>query len=267
MLASSHASSQGAVPGSKGSTNVLVVDDSALIRQLLTEILSADPSINVVGSAADAFIARDKIKMLNPDVVTLDVEMPRMNGLQFLRNLMRLRPLPVVMISTYTQAGSETTMEALELGAVDFIGKPALSHGEGLEAYADEICQKVKVAAKANIKAVGNGAMRGVAPTAPQTAPTVSSAALAKVDRSKVIAIGASTGGTEAVKDVLSQLPADMPGILITQHIPASFSGSFARRLNEVCAITVKEAEDGDQVLPGHAYVSPGHSHMSIVSD
>lgn len=263
MLASDYSMNQSSGRTSNGKTKVLVVDDSALIRQLLTEILSSDPAIEVVGGAADAFIARDKIKILNPDVVTLDVEMPRMNGLQFLRNLMRLRPMPVVMISTYTQEGSETTIEALELGAVDFIAKPALSHGEGLEEYADDIRSKVKVAAQANIKAVSK-------PQSPAASPAPSASGsphLKNVDRNKIIAIGASTGGTEAVKDVLSQLPAEMPGILITQHIPASFSTSFARRLNEVCALTVKEADDGDLVLPGHAYVAPGHSHMALVSE
>ncbi len=226
----------------------------------MTDLLSKDPGIEVVGAAPDAYVARDKIKQLNPDVITLDVEMPKMDGISFLRNLMRLRPMPVVMISTLTHAGSNTTLEALSLGAVDYIAKPS---GGDLRAYADEVRTKVKVAAGANIRALDRAPVSAVAPKAQAAAPT----RVKYTDRSKIIAVGSSTGGTEAVKDLLSKLSPDMPGIVITQHIPASFSGSFARRLNEICAHTVKEAEDGDRIMPGQVYIAPGHSHLEIAPD
>ncbi|MGV6858724.1 MAG: protein-glutamate methylesterase/protein-glutamine glutaminase [bacterium] len=237
---------------------VLIVDDSLMIRTLLSDLLSKDLGIEVVGAAQDPYVARDMIKQLNPDVLTLDVEMPRMDGISFLRNLMRLRPMPVVMISSLTQEGSNTTLEALSLGAVDYVPKPS---GGSLRDYAAHVRTKVKMAASANLHALGQ------APAAPAPSQATRSMKVTYTDRSKLIAIGSSTGGTEAVKDVLLKLSPNMPGIVITQHIPASFSGSFARRLNDACPQTVKEAEDGDRIMPGHVYIAPGHSHLEIAPD
>lgn len=235
---------------------VLIVDDSALIRKLLTEILQTDPGISVVGTAIDPFMARDKIKQLNPDVLTLDVEMPKMDGITFLKNLMRLRPMPVVMISSLTERGAEVTLQALELGAFDFVAKPKLDVASQLADYSAEIIGKIKAAAK-NKRLLS---------------PAVAPAAVAKTDypahlrtTEKIIAIGASTGGTEAIRAVLCSLPADAPGIVITQHIPAAFSAAFANRVNKLAAMTVTEASDGQQILPGHAYVAPGDRHLSVV--
>ncbi|HZP13880.1 MAG TPA: chemotaxis response regulator protein-glutamate methylesterase [Nevskiaceae bacterium] len=236
---------------------VLVVDDSALMRQLLTECLSADPQIQVVGSAPDPFIARDKIKQLRPDVVTLDVEMPRMDGLTFLENLMRLHPMPVVMVSSLTAAGAEATLHALELGAVDFVTKPSLDVQSGVLAYADELKQKVKAAAKARV--------RGSSQARPAAALAKPAHMLRTTDR--LIAIGASTGGTEAIKEVLIRMPADSPAIVITQHIPPAFSGPFARRMNENSAMSVCEAEDGQKIVPGHVYIAPGGRHLEVARD
>ncbi len=243
---------------------VLVIDDSALIRQLLTRILDSDPGIQVVGTAPDPYVARDKIKKLNPDVLTLDVEMPRMDGVTFLRNLMRLRPMPVVMVSTLTDAGADVTLRALELGAVDYVSKPKINVQDELQAYADEIISKVKAAARARVRGID-------AATPPRNA--LSAAAPAASGRAHfkttdmIIAIGASTGGTEAIKDVLCQLPPSTPGIVITQHIPAAFSKPFSERLNANSAMTVTQAEHGQQILPGHAYVAPGDRHLEVVRD
>jgi two-component system chemotaxis response regulator CheB len=245
---------------------VLIVDDSALVRRLLTEILDAAPGIEVVGSAGDPFIAREKIKKLHPDVLTLDVEMPRMDGITFLGNLMRLRPMPVVMISTLTEAGADATLRALELGAVDFIAKPKLDLAQGLDRYAEEIVVKVEVAARARVQALK------------RTPPKVESkytadAVLSKQQKKhfrttdRIIGIGASTGGTEAIKDVLSGLPLDMPGIVVSQHIPAAFSKPFAERLNGVCELVVSEAVDGQQILSGHVYIAPGDKHLIVSRD
>jgi two-component system, chemotaxis family, protein-glutamate methylesterase/glutaminase len=233
---------------------VLIIDDSALVRSLLSEILSEDPELEVVGSASDPLIAREKIKTTQPDVLTLDVEMPRMDGLTFLENLMRLHPLPVLMVSSLTESGADVTLQALELGAVDFITKPKLGVAEGLRAYSDELREKVKACARARVRG--------------QTAPRP----VARSQRSfrttdHLIAIGASTGGTEAIKDVLAQMPADAPGIVITQHIPAAFSAPFAERMNRCSAMLVCEAQDGQQVRPGHAYIAPGGRHLHVVSD
>ncbi len=250
--------------------SVLVVDDSALVRKLLTEILESDPGIEVVGTAIDPFVARDKIKKLQPDVLTLDVEMPRMDGVTFLKNLMRLRPMPVVMVSTLTEQGAQVTLEALELGAVDFITKPKLDFSNTIGDYATEIIEKVKMASIVNVQALAQKAVE-----LPDIAEKLTAdAVLAKREpgsipshlktTEKIIAIGASTGGTEAVKDVLRMLPADCPGIVITQHIPEAFSGPFAKRVNGLSALNVCEAEDGQQILPGHAYIAPGGKHLLV---
>ncbi len=247
---------------------VLVIDDSALIRQLLTEILNSDPGIEVIGTAADPYIARDKIKELSPDVLTLDVEMPRMDGISFLRNLMRLRPMPVVMISTLTQQGADTTLEALSLGAIDFVSKPKIDVTEKLAEYSEEIIEKVKVAGKAKVRQlVERAAKKTVAVEQKLSADDV----MGKVawtgklkTTEKLIAIGASTGGTEAIREVLEQFPADSPAVVITQHIPPTFSESFANRLNNTCALTVVHAVDGQPIIPGHAYVAPGGQHLMV---
>jgi len=227
----------------------------------MTEILRADSGIDVVGCASDAHVAREMIRKLNPDVLTLDVEMPRMDGLTFLRNLMRLRPMPVVMVSSLTERGAEVTLEALALGAVDFLPKPHLDLGTTLRDYAAELVGKVKAAAFA-----------GVRPRGPSNPATPAAGAAAKAVRPQaavsttnlILAIGASAGGTEAIRELLSGLPADAPGTVITQHIPKAFSAPFARRLNESSAMCVKEAEDGQQILAGHAYVAPGDSHLRV---
>lgn len=246
---------------------VLVVDDSALVRRILSDLLASDPSIEVVGTAADAFMAREKIKQLAPDVITLDVEMPRMDGLTFLRNLMRLRPMPVVMISSLTQNGAEITLDAISLGAVDYLPKPKVDLAATLSDYRDELIAKVTGAAKARVRssAVLMGTRLSADPKysadailAPAHRPGV----FRTTDR--LIAIGASTGGTEAIKDVLMDLPADTPGIVITQHIPKAFSTAFAKRMNACCQMSVCEAEDGQHVLPGHVYIAPGDQHLLI---
>src|ERR1700761_2118803 len=206
---------------------VLIVDDSALVRRILTEILSGDPEVEVVGAASDAYMARDKIKQLNPDVITLDVEMPKMDGVTFLRNLMRLRPMPVVMVSSLTEHGAEITLDALGVGAVDYLPKPKIDLAATLSDYADELRAKIKAAAKARVRAFSGSPSAGI----PEVAPRFSAdAVLAKTavprqfrTTDRIIAIGASTGGTEAIKDVLVKLPADTPGIVITQHIPKAF--------------------------------------------
>jgi two-component system chemotaxis response regulator CheB len=242
---------------------VLVIDDSALIRQLLTKILDSDPEIEVVGTAPDPYVARDKIKKLNPDVLTLDVEMPRMDGVTFLRNLMRLRPMPVVMVSTLTDAGADVTLRALELGAVDYVSKPKINVQDELQAYAQEIIAKVKAAARARVRGLDAAPRRQTLKS--PTAPTPGRGHFKTTDM--IIAIGASTGGTEAIKDVLCQLPPTTPGIVITQHIPAAFSKPFSERLNANSAMTVTQAENGQQILPGHAYVAPGDRHLEVVRD
>ncbi|MDE3737719.1 protein-glutamate methylesterase/protein-glutamine glutaminase [Metapseudomonas resinovorans] len=230
---------------------VLVVDDSALIRSLLSEIVRADHELQLVGVAPDAYVARDLIKQHSPDVITLDVEMPRMDGLTFLDKLMKGRPTPVVMISSLTERGSEATLRALELGAIDFIAKPKLGIAEGMQAYAEEIRAKLKVAARARM-------IRRIAAERP------AERGLPIVGTEKLIAIGASTGGTEAIKEVLLGLPADSPGVVITQHMPAGFTRSFAARLDKLCRISVSEARDGDRILPGTALLAPGGLHMEV---
>ena len=235
---------------------VLIVDDSALIRSLLTEIINRQPDMMAVGAAPDPIVAREMIRNLNPDVLTLDVEMPRMDGIDFLEKLMRLRPMPVVMVSTMTQQGAEVTLRALELGAVDFVAKPRLDVSKGMEAGAREIIEKVRLAATARVR-------RQVAPSpAGKSAPVL--ALGSRVSTEKLIIIGASTGGTEAIKEVLLPMPPDAPGIVITQHMPAGFTKSFAQRLDTMCKISVKEAVDGERILPGHAYIAPGDFHLLV---
>lgn len=243
---------------------VLVVDDSALIRKVLTEILSSDPGIDVVGTASDPYIARKKIKELNPDVLTLDVEMPRMDGITFLSNLMRLRPMPVVMVSSLTDKGAEITLQALEIGAVDFVTKPNIDLAHSIHDYSSEIIQKVKNASKVKAK---NYLPRKIEVVDKNSADVV---LLRKTKiknfktTDKLVVIGASTGGTEAIKSVLEQMPVNSPGIVITQHIPEAFSKKFADRLNGQLSLTVYEAEDGQQIIPGHVYIAPGSKHLMV---
>ena len=249
---------------------VLIVDDSALIRKVLTEILSSDPDIEVVGTANDPYIARDKIKMLTPDVITLDVEMPKMDGISFLKNLMRLRPMPVVMISTLTDAGAAVTLQALELGAIDYVPKPKIDVNVAIKEYSNEIIEKVKVAA-----AVPHEFLVRKYESASEEAKNDNGAVdhVLTNDRSpekflnttdKIIAIGSSTGGTEAVKQLLMGLPVDVPGIVVTQHIPVAFSKPFADRLNKLLPLTVTEAVNGDLIVPGKVYIAPGDKQLLV---
>lgn len=242
---------------------VLIVDDSALVRQILGEILARDPGIEVVGTASDPLLAREKIKRLNPDVITLDVEMPRMDGLAFLENLMRLYPIPVVMVSSLTERGADTTLQALALGAVDFVSKPKLDIARGLEAYAEEIRSKVKMAARSRVRALARPypALRTLDPQA----AVARSLKFRTTDR--LIAIGASAGGTEALRVVLENMPADAPAVVMTQHLPAGFSTAFAERLDRYSAMNVREATDGEAILPGHAYLPPGGLHLRVIGD
>lgn len=262
---------------------VVVVDDSALVRSMLTEIINRQPDMTCIGAAADPFVAREMIRNLNPDVITLDVEMPRMDGIDFLSKLMRLRPMPVVMVSTLTERGAEVTLRALELGAVDFVAKPKIGVADGLRQLADDITDKVRIAAKARINrlhlpaaapaspgaagAPPHTSVRSGGATAPTTAaakPATASPGLGRLSTEKIIFIGASTGGTEATKEVLASLPADSPGVVITQHMPPGFTRNYAARLDGLCKISVKEATDGERILPGHAYIAPGGMHLSV---
>ena len=238
---------------------VLIVDDSALMRALLTEIINGAPDIEVVGAAPDPIAAREMIKTLNPDVLTLDVEMPRMDGLDFLDRLMRLRPMPVIMISSFTAAGSEVTLKALELGAVDYLAKPRAENISMLQGYAEDIRDKIRAASGARLKSTVRAAP-APAPAASQPKGSFSPRLLSE----KVIAIGASTGGTEAIKEVLCSLPEEMPPIVMVQHMPETFTPSFAQRLNNLSKLTVIEAKGGERLQPGMAYLAPGHSHMRV---
>lgn len=240
---------------------VLCVDDSALIRSLMTEIINSQPDMTVVATAPDPLVARDLIKQLNPDVLTLDVEMPRMDGLDFLEKLMRLRPMPVLMVSSLTERGSEITLRALELGAVDFVTKPKLGIREGLLEYTDLIADKIRAASRARLPAARRPAADAGGAVSGAPAPMLRSPLLST---EKLIIIGASTGGTEAIREVLQPLPPDSPGIMIAQHMPPGFTRSFAQRLDGLCRITVKEAEHGERVLPGHAYIAPGGFHLAL---
>ena len=256
--------------GMKRRIRVLIVDDSALVRSLLSDILSADASIEVVGVAGDAHVARDKIKLLNPDVLTLDVEMPKMDGITFLKNLMRLRPMPVVMVSSLTERGADVTLDALALGAVDYLSKPKIDLAATLKDYSEELIEKIKTAAKASVRALDprRAALIGARP-AHSTDAVLPKAGSSKPMRTtdRIIAVGASTGGTEAIKEVLIRLPPDAPGVVIAQHIPKAFSTPFARRMNDCSQVTVCEAQEGQQVLAGHAYIAPGDRHLMVVRD
>ena len=235
-------------------TRVVVVDDSALVRSLLAEIINRQPDMECIGSAADPFAAREMIRNLNPDVITLDVEMPRMDGIDFLSKLMRLRPMPVVMVSTLTERGAEVTMRALELGAVDFVAKPKLGIAQGIEAYAEDIVAKVRAAAK--VRHAPRAARPAAAPL-----PAIANR---RLSTEQLVFIGASTGGTEAIREVVERLPPDTPAILVTQHMPPGFTRTFAARLDSLSRMAVCEATDGQRVLPGHVYIAPGDRHMRI---
>jgi two-component system chemotaxis response regulator CheB len=239
-------------------TRVLIIDDSALVRSMLTEIIGRQADLEVVGAAPDPLIAREMIRALNPDVLTLDVEMPKMDGLDFLERLMRLRPMPVVMVSTLTERGAETTIRALELGAIDFVAKPRLGIAAGLQELGRDMCEKIRVASRARMRRHAAPAGAGSAALKPAR-PLFS-----RHSTAKLIVVGASTGGTEAIREVLTRLPADAPAVLITQHMPPGFTKSFAARLNSLCRMTVSEAVHGERVLPGHAYVAPGDRHMRL---
>lgn len=233
---------------------VLIVDDSALVRQILSHMLSRESDIEVVGTAPDPLIARERIKELNPDVLTLDIEMPRMDGLEFLEKLMRLHPMPVVMVSSLTERGAEATLRALELGAVDYVAKPAGNLAGRLDEHAAELTAKVRAAARSKVRRLDAAASRP-ALVVPSTIRGASE---------KLILLGASTGGTEAIKEVLTQLPPTSPPVVIVQHMPAGFTASFARRLDGICRITVKEGEHRERIMPGHAYIAPGGHHMVL---
>jgi two-component system chemotaxis response regulator CheB len=236
-------------------TRVVVVDDSALVRQMLAEIINRQSDMECVGAAPDPLVAREMIRELNPDVITLDVEMPRMDGIDFLGKLMRLRPMPVVMVSTLTERGAETTLRALELGAIDFVAKPKLGVADGLKLLADDITAKIRVAAQAKVH---RAEVEDPATAQPKAA------SLGRLSTEKIIFIGASTGGTEATREVLQHMPADAPAVMITQHMPPGFTKNYAARLDGLCRMSVKEAEDGERVLPGHAYIAPGGMHLSV---
>jgi two-component system chemotaxis response regulator CheB len=246
-------------------TRVVVVDDSALVRSLLSEIVNRQPDMECVGAASDPYVAREMIRNTNPDVVTLDVEMPRMDGIDFLGKLMRLRPTPVVMVSTLTERGAEVTLRALELGAVDFVAKPKIGVADGLRQLTEEITDKIRIASKAHLKRLATpvaGPAAGQGETAAHRPPPV--AGIGRLSTEKIVFVGASTGGTEATKEVLMQLPPDSPAVMITQHMPAGFTRSYAARLDGLCRIRVAEARDGERVLPGHAYIAPGGHHLSV---
>ena len=244
---------------------VLVVDDSALVRSLLADIINRQFDMECVGAANDPLVAREMIRELNPDVLTLDIEMPRMDGLDFLGRLMRLRPMPVVMISTLTERGAEATMKALELGAVDFVSKPRLGVVDGLGELSAQIVDKVRVAAKANVRRSASVPVAAASSSPEQTAPgQVVGALRSNVSTEKLIFIGASTGGTEAIKDILIRLPADFPAVLVTQHMPPGFTKTFAARLNGLSKLAVREAVNGERLLPGHAYIAPGGMQFRV---
>lgn len=248
---------------------VLVVDDSALIRRLFSDMLNSDPDIEVIDTANDPIEARSKIKQHNPDVITLDIEMPKMDGITFLEKLMRLHPLPVVMISSHTQKGAECVMRSLQIGAVDFMPKPVSHEDDSLRVYASNLINKVRAASKANVakhleinshnhsSPTDSGLLHASKPSSPELLDCKTNIQL--------VAIGSSTGGTEAVAEVLKSIPSDFPPIVITQHIPSKFSKAFAERLNRNCAGTILEAQDGDEIKPGHVYIAPGGMQMEVV--
>jgi two-component system chemotaxis response regulator CheB len=235
---------------------VLVVDDSALVRDILSRGLAMDPAIEVVGTASDPFVARDKIVRLKPDVLTLDIEMPRMDGVEFLRHLMPQYPLPVIVVSALTRKGAAVTLAALEAGAVEVVTKPGTDIARGLNAMLDDLRNKVRIAASANVSAWRTNRK-------PQIPVKTDSRALDE-STDKVIAIGASTGGTEAIRKILQSFPATMPGVVVVQHMPVGFTRHFAESLNSLCAMEVKEARTGDRVMPGRALIAPGDCHMTV---
>ena len=243
-------------------TRVLVVDDSALVRKLLSEIINSQTDMVCAGTANDPLIAREMIRELNPDVLTLDVEMPKMDGIEFLSRLMRLRPMPVLMISTLTERGAEVTMRALELGAVDFVAKPRIGLTDGIKELSTQIVEKIRVAAVAKVARAAPSAAAAHSTSQPSAAAPLGT--FGRLSTEKIICIGASTGGTEAIREVLTNMPADSPAIVITQHMPPGFTTSFAARLDTLCQINVKEASNGERVLPGHAYVAPGGKQFRL---
>ena len=238
---------------------VLIIDDSAVVRNILSEALGSDPDIEVVGVAPDPYVAREKIIELKPDVITLDVEMPRMDGITFLRKLMAAKPMPVVMVSALTQDGAATTLAAMEAGAVEIVAKPQIDQRVGVREVETEVVDKVKAAARANM-GLYMSRLRSTSGYRTVVKPTT---AMIKTTE-RLIAIGASTGGTEALKEVLVQMPADAPGTLIVQHMPEGFTKAFSERLNTLCSMQVAEAKDGDSVIQGRALIAPGNSHMSL---
>lgn len=240
-------------------TRVVVVDDSALVRSILTEIINKQADMECVGAASDPLVAREMIRNLNPDVITLDVEMPRMDGIDFLSRLMRLRPMPVVMVSTLTERGAEVTLKALELGAIDFVAKPKIGVADGIRQLASDITDKIRIAARAHVRRAAAAPTPGSPAAAPAPVANVG-----RLSTEKIIFIGASTGGTEATKDVLVNLPADCPAVCITQHMPPGFTTSYAQRLDSLCKIRVSEARDGERILPGHGYLAPGGKQFSV---
>lgn len=245
---------------------VMIIDDSAVIRTVLTEILNGAGDIEVIGTAPDPLFAKNKLTSLQPDVITLDVEMPRMDGLTFLEELMRTNPIPVLMVSSLTQRACDTTLRALELGAIDYVTKPSIEITQGVEALANEIIAKVRIAAKARVRFAARGSLpaSSTASASPK-ASALDTTRMATTD--KLIAIGASTGGTQAITEVITQLPASIPGIVVVQHMPPVFTKSYAERLNTMSRVNVKEAEHGDRILRGTAFIAPGGRHMSIRRD
>lgn len=250
---------------------VLIVDDSALMRQLLGDLLSGEDDIEVIGVATDPLVARSMIKAHDPDVLTLDVEMPRMDGLAFLEKLMTLRPMPVVMVSSLTQAGADATLRALELGAVDYVAKPQLDLRQGLTALREELLEKVRGAARARVRPLRRETEAGAAPRGPKE--SAAPAAGGGVTESSgggyrsteaIVAVGASTGGVEALRELICALPPDAPALVVTQHMPERFTTTFANRLNGLAAMTVREAPDGARILPGHVYIAPGNRHLEV---
>ncbi len=243
-----------------GRIRVIVVDDSALVRSLLAEIINRQPDMECIGAANDPLQARELIRERNPDVITLDVEMPHMDGIDFLERLMRLRPMPVVMVSSLTRRGAEVTLRALELGAVDFVAKPRVGLAGGMHQLTSEIADKIRIAAQARVRRMSAAAPAHRA----GRAPAGGGGWPGRVSTEKLIFIGASTGGTEAIRQILVPLPADAPAVMVTQHMPPGFTTSFAARLDGLCRIAVKEAVDGERILPGHAYIAPGGRHLRV---
>jgi two-component system chemotaxis response regulator CheB len=235
---------------------VVIVDDSALARQLIRAMLGGDGSIEVVGSATDPTTAADIIRTKNPDVITLDVEMPNMDGLTFLEKIMRVKPTPVVMVSSLTERGADVTLQALELGAVDFVTKPRIDVARGFEDKREELIAKIKAAARARVRAPS---------AAPPAAKERRKAPLVYRTTERIVAIGASTGGVEALREVICALPSDSPATLVVQHMPGGFTQRFAQRLNGLAQVAVGEAQDGQRALPGHVYIAPGEQHLRLI--